>query len=46
MPSDMQSFSDILKRRKTLTEPETRYFVSQIVEILMYIKSKNIIHRE
>lgn len=36
----------MVKRRKRLTELEIRYYVSQIVEALMFIHSKDIIHRD
>ncbi|CAF0819914.1 unnamed protein product [Didymodactylos carnosus] len=34
------------RRRKTITEPETRYFVKQIVEACIYLHDKRIIHRD
>jgi len=36
----------MLKKRKHITEPEARFIVYQMVEIIQYIKSKRIIHRE
>jgi serine/threonine protein kinase len=42
----MQSLSDIMKKRRTLSEPEVRYFVVQMADIMRYVKSKKIIHRE
>ena len=37
---------ELHRRRKTVTEPETRYFVKQIVEACIYLHEKRIIHRE
>ncbi len=42
----MQSLSDIMKNRKTLSEPELRYFAVQMADIMQYLKGKQIIHRE
>ncbi|WAR23042.1 PLK1-like protein, partial [Mya arenaria] len=36
----------MLKHRKTLTEPEVRYFMGQLVEGTQYIHNHNIIHRD
>lgn len=38
--------SDMLKRRKKLTEPEVRYYMSQLVNSLVYLHSHLIIHRD
>ena len=35
-----------MKKRKTLTEPEVRFFLAQMVPILIKLKEANIIHRE
>ena len=37
---------ELHRRRKTVTEPETRYFVKQIVEACIYLHDKSIIHRD
>lgn len=36
----------VLHYRKCLTEPETRYYMKQIVAGVEYIHSQNIIHRD
>ncbi|KAH3698953.1 serine/threonine-protein kinase PLK1-like [Dreissena polymorpha] len=36
----------MLKHRKTLTEPEVRHFMGQLVEGTKYIHNNNIIHRD
>ncbi|CAF4502804.1 unnamed protein product, partial [Rotaria sp. Silwood2] len=40
------SLMELHRRRKTVTEPETRYFVKQIVEACIYLHDKRIIHRD
>ena len=37
---------ELHRRRKTVTEPETRYFVKQIVEACIYLHEKRIIQRD
>ena len=37
---------ELHRRRKTVTEPETRYFVKQIVDACAYLHEKRIIHRD
>ena len=37
---------ELHRRRKTVTEPETRYFAKQIVEACIYLHEKRIIHRD
>lgn len=36
----------MLKKRKFLTEPEVRFYLIQMVEIMKYMQTMNIIHRE
>lgn len=38
--------SELIKRRKKLSEPETRYYLIQIVESLKYLHSNLVIHRD
>ncbi len=40
------TLKDLAKRRKRLTEFETRVYISQIVKALIYIHSQGIIHRD
>ncbi|EDO18857.1 hypothetical protein Kpol_1023p26 [Vanderwaltozyma polyspora DSM 70294] len=40
------SLMDLLKRRKILTEPEVRFFTTQICGALDHMHSRNIIHRD
>ncbi|CAG0879238.1 unnamed protein product [Cyprideis torosa] len=41
-----QSLVHVLKHRKTLTEPEVRYYMYQLVEGVRYIHQKRVIHRD
>lgn len=41
-----RSMMELHKRRKTLTEPETRYYMSQIVQGVHYLHHNHIIHRD
>lgn len=38
--------SELLKRRKRLSEPETRYYSAQLVDSLHYLHSHLVIHRD
>lgn len=38
--------SELLKRRKRLTEPEVRFYLQQLVESLKYLHQALIIHRD
>lgn len=40
------TLKDLVKRRKRLTEHETRMYVSQVVKALIYIHAQGIIHRD
>ena len=40
------SMSDLMKRRKKLTDFETRYYLLQIVESLKYLHKHGVIHRD
>jgi polo-like kinase 1 len=41
-----RSFSELMKKRKRLTEPEVQYFMLQIVEALKYMHGIGVIHRD
>lgn len=41
-----KSMMELHKRRKTLTEPEIRYFVRQIGQACLYLHNNKIIHRD
>ncbi|KAL4113809.1 hypothetical protein QTP88_017381 [Uroleucon formosanum] len=41
-----RSMMELHRRRKTLTEPETRYYVHQILQGTLYLHQQNIIHRD
>ncbi|CCI47544.1 unnamed protein product [Albugo candida] len=41
-----QSLSELLRRRKRISEPEVRYYVRQLVQGLEYLHTKLIIHRD
>ncbi len=41
-----KSMMELHKRRKALTEPETRYFVHQILDGIVHLHSQNIVHRD
>lgn len=40
------SLMDLLKKRKQLTEPEVRYFTTQIVGAVKYMHNRRVIHRD
>lgn len=41
-----QSMMELSRRRKTLTEPEVRYFMKQILEGVLFLHNNKIIHRD
>jgi polo-like kinase 1 len=41
-----KSMMELLRSRKRLTEPEARYYLSQMVSALKYMHSQRIIHRD
>ncbi|CCF59300.1 hypothetical protein KAFR_0G02690 [Kazachstania africana CBS 2517] len=40
------SLMDLLKKRKSLTEPEVRFFTTQICGAIKYMHSRKVIHRD
>ena len=37
---------ELHKRRRTLTEPETRYYLKQIIDGTKYMHGRKVIHRD
>ena len=42
----MQSMSDLLRRRKRLTEAEAQYYMLQILDSVKYLHKVDVIHRD
>jgi polo-like kinase 1 len=40
------SLMDLLRRRKRYTEPEARYFLTQLIGACQYMHDNNVIHRD
>lgn len=45
-PIFWQSMMELHKRRRAITEPETRFFMHQILLGVQYLHSRRIIHRD
>ena len=43
---ERKSIDDYLKKRKVLTEYETRYYMFQVLQGLQYLRRKKVIHRD
>lgn len=41
-----RSFSELMKKRKRLTEPEVQLYMQQIIEALVYLHGIGVIHRD
>ena len=41
-----QTLTELLSERKTLTEPEVRYYVAQLAEGIAHLHARNILHRD
>ena len=41
-----QSMNELIKRRKSLTEEEARYFMIQIIDAVSFMHDANVIHRD
>lgn len=41
-----RSLMEMHKRRRAITEPETQYFVKQVVEACQYLHNRKVIHRD
>lgn len=40
------TLGDLLHHRGTLAEPEVRYYMSQLLDALQFLKEENVIHRD
>lgn len=45
-PILVQSMLDLLRRRKRFTEPETRYYLTQLIGAAQYMHQNSVIHRD
>ena len=43
---EFQSMNELIKRRKRLTELETSYYLSQLINAVSYMHMENVIHRD
>lgn len=41
-----QSMNELIKRRKKLTEPEAKYYLSQLLQAVQFMHNVNVIHRD
>jgi polo-like kinase 1 len=41
-----RTMMDLVKRRQRLTEPETQYYMAQLLDGMMYMHKENVIHRD
>ena len=41
-----KSLVHVMKHRKTLTEPEVRYYVRQLADGLRYVHASRVVHRD
>jgi serine/threonine protein kinase len=41
-----KSMMELIKKRRRLTEPECRYYLSQVVDAVKYMHKERIIHRD
>lgn len=42
----LQSLLELHKRRKAVTEPEARYYMTQLLKGVHYLHNKRVIHRD
>ena len=41
-----QTLMDFVKKRKRLTEPESQFYMMQLLDGMVYMHGKNVIHRD